>query len=65
MSETLPEKIEENAKGDASVSVDGVTVRVHPIKDQIEADRDLSGGKAAAKNHLGLRLVQPQPPGAG
>ena len=61
---TIPEKIAENAKGDAQVTVDGMTVRSHPIKDQIEADRYLTGETAAAKNHFGLRFAKMQPPGA-
>jgi hypothetical protein len=62
---TLPEQIEQNAKGDAQVTVDGMTVRSHPIKDQIEADRYVNGETAAAKNYLGLRFAKLQPPGAG
>lgn len=42
MPESLKPTIRENAAAPAEASVDGQTVRQHPLRDQIEADRYLS-----------------------
>jgi len=65
MSEAIQSSIGTNAVSPAAVTVDGNSVTAQRIADQIAADRYLSGGDAAAKNHLGLQFVKLVPPGAG
>jgi len=63
MSEDLDNTIRENAESPAEASVDGQSVKQHPLRDQIEADRHLASKKAAKKG-LGVRLTKVIPPGA-
>jgi len=65
MADTIPAAIEENALGPKKASGDSGSVEQHNIADQIEAAKFSGAQSAASKNHLGLRFVQLQPPGAG
>ncbi len=62
---TIAEKIEENAKGPARVSVDGTTVDAQNINDQITADKYRSQKASTTKNHLGLTFRQFTPGACG
>jgi hypothetical protein len=64
MAKTMDETIQENAQGPAEVSGDAGTVRQHPLRDQIDADRYLNSKKAARAKGSGLRRTQFVPPGA-
>jgi len=55
---TIADKIEENAKGPAKVSVDGTTVDAVNINDQITAEKHLAAKDASTKNHMGLFFRQ-------
>jgi hypothetical protein len=63
--ESLESKIRENASGPSEATVDDQTVRQHPLKDQIEADRYLAGRAAARGKGLGFRRTLSVPPSAG
>jgi hypothetical protein len=63
MPDDLTNAIKENATAPAEVSVDGQSVKQHPLRDQIEADRYVSS-KAAARKRLGIRMTKVVPPGA-
>jgi ABC-type sugar transport system substrate-binding protein len=53
------------AAGVQSVTVDGQTTIVVPLRDQIEADRYLASKAAARSGRRGFRLAKIVPPGAG
>jgi len=55
------EKLETAATQPKQVTVDGVTVQAHSLKDQIELDQYLGRKKAAQKG--GMRFQQYVPPG--
>jgi len=65
--DTIQNAIEQNAVGPASTSVDGTSVQTRSIGEQIEADRYLSGKRAAAASRpaFGLRFTKLKPPGGG
>jgi len=63
MAEELDNTIRENAEGPAEARGDSGSVRQHPLKDQIEADRYLAS-KEAVKSGLGVRFKKLIPPGA-
>lgn len=63
MPDDLTNAIKENATAPAEASVDGQSVKQHPLRDQIEADRYVSS-KAAARKRLGIRMTKVVPPGA-
>jgi hypothetical protein len=63
MADDLTNAIKENATAPAEASVDGQSVKQHPLRDQIEADRYVSS-KAAARKRLGMRMTKVVPPGA-
>lgn len=65
MSDTIADKIEENAKSPAKVSVDGMAVDALSIDQQILADKYLAAKNAATKNHCGLTFRQLTPGGCG
>jgi hypothetical protein len=65
MAETIQDRIEENAKGVQSVSVDGMTTTAVDIDKQIRADEYLARKNAAQKNHCGLTFRQMRPGGCG
>jgi hypothetical protein len=64
MPDELEQAIKDNAAGPAKASVDGQSVEQHALRDQIEADRYLSGKEATRKKGLGVKLVKLEPPGA-
>ena len=57
--------IRENAVAPAEVTGDSGSMKQHPLKDQIEADRYLSSKQAARSRGLGVRVTKMIPPGAG
>jgi hypothetical protein len=63
MADDLTNAIKENATAPAEASVDGQSVKQHPLRDQIEADRYVAS-KAAARKRLGMRMTKVVPPGA-
>ena len=63
MPEELEDAIKENAAGSESAEVDGVRVRQHPLRDQIEADKYLAGKAAMANPAAALRRVKLVNPG--
>ncbi len=63
MADDLTSTIRDNAAAPAEVSIDGQTVKQHPLRDQIEADRYVSA-KQATKNKLGIRITRVSSPGA-
>ena len=63
MAEELTNAIKQNAEGPESAEVDGVRVKQHGLRDQIEADKYLAN-KAAARNPAkALTRVKIVPPG--
>jgi len=64
MAEGLDSKIRENATGPESAGADGVQVKQHNLRDQIEADKYLAG-KAARRNPVkGFVRAKIVPPGS-
>jgi len=64
MAEDLRDTIKSNAQGPAEARGDSGSMRQHPIRDQIEADRYLASKDAMAAKGLGVRLFRIVPPGA-
>ena len=64
MPDDLKDVIRESAEGPESAESDGVRVKQHSLKDQIEADKYLAAKETARSNRLGIRLVKIVPPGA-
>jgi hypothetical protein len=60
----LEQAIRDNAAQPAKASVDGQSVELHPLKDQIEADRYLASKDAARKPGLGVKFAKLVPPGS-
>jgi hypothetical protein len=50
MAEDLTNTIKQNAQGPESASADGVQVKQHNLRDQIEADKYLAGRDAVRRN---------------
>ena len=63
MAKELDETIQENAQGPAEVSGDSGSMKQHPLKDQIEADRYLKSRQASQGSGLGVRVSKLVPPG--
>jgi len=63
--QTIADKIEENAKSPAKVTVDGTSVDAVGIDQQILADQYLSGKTGKAKNHCGMVFRQFEPGACG
>jgi hypothetical protein len=59
----LATAIETNASGPKKAAGDSGSVEQHPLPEQIEADKYLSGKTAADANHRGLRFTKLVPPG--
>jgi hypothetical protein len=59
----LEDTIRENAQGPAEARGDAVSVKQHPLADQIEADKYLAGKRAAADPAKALVRVKIVPPG--
>ncbi|HOF18978.1 MAG TPA: hypothetical protein PK082_08705 [Phycisphaerae bacterium] len=64
MAKELSETIRENAAGPAEVSGDAGSMKQHPLRDQIEADRYLNSKQASRASGLGVRVSKMVPPGA-
>jgi hypothetical protein len=66
MADTIDEAIEAAAiSGVKRVTVDGQTVEVHDLEQQIAASQHIASQAAASRNHFGLRFTKLEPPGAG
>ena len=63
MSESLDDKIRENAEGPAKASGDAGSIEQHKLTDQIDADRYLCSKEAAKSKNRGLRFNKLVPPG--
>ena len=62
MAEELDSTIRENAAGPELASADGVQVKQHSLRDQIEADKYLAGKDARqnpARSFTWLKIVPP------
>jgi len=65
MAEELDSTIRENAAGPESAGADGVQVKQHNLRDQIEADKYLAGKEAASRNPAkAFTRVKIVPPGS-
>ena len=60
----LDQTIRENAQGPAEARGDSSSVKQHPLKDQIEADRFLASKQAMKSKSRGIRFTKLSPPGA-
>jgi len=63
MADDIEDEIRSNAVGPAEAHGDEGSVRQHPLKDQIEADKYLASRTGAALPHRGLRFAKMVPPG--
>ena len=64
--ETVADAIKSVATGMVSASSEnGRSATRIPLRDLIEADRYLTGKRASAKSHFGLRMTKCIPPGGG
>ena len=63
MAEVLDSTIRENAAGPESASADGVQVKQHSLRDQIEADKYLAGKDARRNPAKAFTRVKVVPPG--
>ena len=64
MSDDLTPEIAKNAKGPQSVSVPGLSVSKHNLRDQIEAEKFRRQAGAAKSRKLPIRFGKMIPPGA-
>lgn len=64
MAKDLVDTIHENAQGPAEVTGDSGSMKQHPLRDQIEADRYLTSREASRSRKRGLNLAKLSPPGA-
>ena len=64
MTTPLEGDIESNAKGPKRVTGDEGSYTAHSLKDQIEADKYLTGKDATQNQKFPLRMVKFVPPGA-
>jgi len=64
MAEDLKDTIKQNAEGPESAEVDGVRVKQHSLRDQIEADKYLANRAAGRNPAKALSRVKIIPPGA-
>jgi hypothetical protein len=63
VAEDLKDTIKQNAEGPESAEADGVRVKQHGLKDQIEADKYLAGKQAGRTPAKALSRVKIVPPG--
>jgi hypothetical protein len=63
MAEDIENAIRENAQGPESASADGVQVKQHNLRDQIEADKYLAGKEARRNPVKAFTRVKIVPPG--
>ena len=61
--QALEEVIRRNAEGPESAEADGVRVKQHPLRDQIEVDKHLARKRAGANPAGALKRVKIVPPG--
>lgn len=65
MADDLKDAIKQNAEGPESASTDGVQVKQHNLRDQIEADKYLAGKDAVSTNPAkAFTRVKIIPPGS-
>jgi hypothetical protein len=64
MADDLKDTIKQNAEGPESAEVDGVRVKQHALRDQIEADKYLANKTAGRNPAKALTRVKVVPPGA-
>lgn len=64
MAKELDTTIRENAEGPSEATGDSGSMKQHPLRDQIEADRYLNSKQAARRKGLGVRTSKLVPPGA-
>ena len=62
---TIADALESTALGPKAVSTDKGRVESHSIADLLAARQHEAATTAAAKNHLGLRFIKLESPGAG
>lgn len=62
---TIADALDETARNPKQASTDKGSVTSHGIPSLLEALRHEAAQTAASKNHLGLRFVKLEPPGAG
>lgn len=60
----LESEIESVGQGPAAVSGDAGSMRQHPIRDLIEADKYLKSLAATSAKTLGIRMTKIVPPGS-
>jgi len=60
----LTDTIRDNAQGPAEATGDSGSMRQHPLRDQIEADRYLNSKQASRSQGLGIRRSKLVPPGS-
>ena len=63
MAEDLKDAIKQNAEGPESADADGVRVKQHGLRDQIEADKYLAGKDARRNPAKAFTRVKIVPPG--
>ena len=63
MTETIDDKIKENAEGPAKASGDSGSVEQHKLTEQIAADKYLESKKATRGKGLGIKLAKISPGG--
>ena len=63
MAEDLKDAIKQNAEGPESAEADGVRVKQHGLRDQIEADKYLAGKDARRNPAKAFTRVKIVPPG--
>jgi hypothetical protein len=63
MADDLKDAIKQNAEGPESAEVDGVRMKRHPLRDQIEADKYLASKTAGRNPAKALTRVKIVPPG--
>jgi len=63
MANDLKDAIKQNAEGPESAEVDGVKVKQHALRDQIEADKYLASKAAVQNPAKALTRVKIVPPG--
>ena len=59
MADDLDDTIRENAEGPEEAGADGVRVKRHGLKDQIEGDKYLAGKAAARFGRWGRSMLRP------
>lgn len=64
MAKELTDTIRDNAEGPSEASGDSGSMKQHPLRDQIEADRYLNSKDATRRKNRGLNLAKLSPPGA-